>query len=112
MQHLVFGALEATYTDFHIDMPAPGLIPIATEQAIPPGKVKTEIAIGFFRDYRMMHPMHVGCHQKQAQDLVYPWRDIDIAMVKHGDHVEQDFGQQYSDGGRAKQNYHQHLDEH
>ena len=68
-------------------MPHGGLRAIGAEQAIPPGQVEAEIAVGFPSVYRMMDAMHVGRDDDEAKHAIkperqrtLPWLNIDVAF--------------------------------
>ena len=50
---------EFVDADGHAFMPRSGLRSIGAEQAIPPGQIEAEIAVGFLPVYRVVHAVHV-----------------------------------------------------
>ena len=67
------------------------LWPVCAEQAVPPGQIEAEIAVGLIApQHRMVHAVHVGRHHQQAHDPVEPARHRGIGMIEHRGRVEHD----------------------
>ena len=67
------------------------LIPIGSEQAIPPGEIESEVAVGLPRQNGVMHPVHVRCHQHPSQHPVQRPGKAHVAVVEHGRAVQHHF---------------------
>ena len=88
------------------------LVAVGAEQAVPPGQVEAEVAVGLARDDRVMHAVHVGRHDDPAQHAVEPRRHAHVAVVEHRGGVEQHLEDQHGDGRRAQRRDHAELDAH
>src|SRR3972149_149389 len=73
------GIAELPDTDGHFQVTRSRLGPVCAEQAIPPGEVESEVAVGLYRDDRVMDPVHVGGDHEEPQGAVEPAREADGA---------------------------------
>ena len=85
---------------------------VSAEQAIPPGQVEAEIAIGLLPVDRVVNAMHLGRHDDEAQHAIKPRRQADIAVVEHGRGVEQHLEDQHGQRRRAEHQDGGELDDH
>ena len=93
-------------------MPQSRLRTIGAEQAIPPGQIEAEIAVGFPPVYRMVHAVHVRRHDDEAQDAVERARQPHIAVVEQRGGVQQDFEDEHGERRRAEHGDGGELDRH
>src|SRR5437660_5919436 len=78
-----------------------GLGAISAEKAVPNRQIKTEIAVGFRNDNRVVHPMHVWRDDEPANHPLQARRDKNIAVVEHRRGIEQNFKEQHAERWRA-----------
>ena len=71
----------------HAFVPAAGCGAVGAEQAVPPGQVEAEIAVGLARHDRVMDAVHLGRDHEPAQHAVeprgmrtLPWLNIEVAF--------------------------------
>ena len=69
---LLAGIAELIDADGHADMAGLRLVAVGSEQAIPPGQVEAEVAVGLARLDRVVDPVHVRGHDDPAQNAVEP----------------------------------------
>ena len=87
---------ELLDADDHPFVPGRGLGAVGAEEAVPPGEVEAEIAVGLARHDRMVHAVHVRRDHEPAQHAVEPRRQADVAVVEHRGGVEQDLEDQHA----------------
>ena len=96
--------------DVHPVVPTVRLIVVRPEETIPPGKVKTKVAVGFPEYNGMMDSVHVGSHDKTAKVSIKFDVDPDVAVVEHGRRVQQDFKNQDGQDRRTQQSHDNQFD--
>jgi hypothetical protein len=60
----------------------------------------------------MMHPVHVGRHNKKPKRPVNGYGDVDVAVVEHGGGVEGHLEDEHRQGGRSEGRYRHEFDSH
>ena len=60
----------------------PGLGTVGAEEAIPPGEIKPEVAVGFVAVNRVVDPVHVGRDNEPAEDGFEPRGDTDVGVIE------------------------------
>ena len=81
--------------DYHPVMAFVRLIFVCSEKVVPPRKIEAVIAVRFADDHGMMHPVHVGGHDKAPKDSVNRYGNMDVAVVEHGCGIEDHFENEY-----------------
>jgi hypothetical protein len=85
---------------------------IGTHEAVPPGEIKTKIAIMFLDHDGMVDAVHLRRDHEESQNLIESLRQLDIAMVEHAGRIEEHFKEDYG-YSRGPQNYYGcHLNAH
>ena len=114
-QHAIetqFGRIAETLdADGHAVVTCSGLRAVSAEQPVPPGKVETEVAVGFCADDRMMHAVHVRRHHQQAHDAVDWRRHAHVAVVEHRRGIQQRLEYQHRQRRCTEQGDDRELDE-
>jgi hypothetical protein len=103
---------RATARADHPVMTESGLITVSPKQAVPPWHIEAEISVGLTPIDRVMHAMHVGRHDKQAQHPIELRRQTDVAVVEHGKGVQHHFEDQHGDRCSAEYENGSKLDQH
>ena len=88
-----------------------GLCQVGAKQSVPPGEVEAEVAVRLPELGRVMHPMHVGCHDQPAEPAIEPLGQCHIAVVEQCRHVQQHFEQHDSPHCRSQGGDHAQLEE-
>ena len=85
---------ELFQTKRHSEMPFVRAGLIGAEEAIPPGQVEPEVAIGLWGYHRMVNAVHVGGNHNPAEKALDQLRHAHVAVVEHGRGIEEDFKDQ------------------
>ena len=72
---------------------------IGAKNPVPPGKVKSEITIGFSRDHRMMHPMHFRRNYEETQYLINQLRQTHVAVIEKACSIQENLEKNHSQRG-------------
>jgi len=99
-------------SDHHCIMPGGGLRPVRAEQAVPPGEIEAEIAVGLPDDHRMVDAVHVGGDDKKSEHCVEPGSDADVAVIEHARAVKDYLKEKHRGNGGAEEEHHTDLDAH
>src|SRR5215210_9502856 len=75
------GVAELRQPKCHSLMAGFRLGPVGAEQAVPPGQIEPEVAIGLASFDRVVNAMHLRGDDKPAQNLVDPCGQPHVAMV-------------------------------
>ena len=83
IEPLLLRISELVDADGHTDVAGLRLIAVGPEQAVPPGQVEAEVAVGFAGFDRVVDPVHLRGHHDPAQDSVEPRRQRDVTVIEH-----------------------------
>ena len=78
-----FGVTKLGEPDHHPIVPSFRLDFIGAKQSVPPGEIEAVVAIRLPYDHGMMHPVHVGCHDKKPEDPIHLFGNVNVAVVEH-----------------------------
>src|SRR5690606_14058000 len=98
--------------DPHGNIPVARRGPIGAEKPVPERKAEAEILMMLVGIHRMMHAVHVGCHDEAPQQLVRALAKPQLGVIENRRGIEKNLKQ--DDGGyrRAKKRDGGHLDSH
>ena len=68
---------------------------IRTHEAVPPGEIKTKIAIVFLDHDGMVDTVHLGRDDYEPQYPIDLFRQSDIAVVEHARRIQKHFKEDY-----------------
>ena len=85
---------------------------IGAKQTVPPGQVKSEIAVGFTDDHRMMHPMHFRGNHEKTQHSVDRFRQTHIAVIEQTGSIEENLEKNHGQGGNPQNEHRCDLNAH
>ena len=85
---------------------------VGAEQAVPPGQVEAEVAVGLAPLDRVVDPVHLRRDHEPAQDAVEPAGQADVAVVEHRGGVQQHLEDEHGDRRRAERGDGRELDHH
>ena len=88
------------------------LIPIGAENPVPPGQVKSEIAVGFPNDHRMMHPVHFRGHHEKTEHSINRLRQTHVAVIEQACRIQENLKENYGQRGNPQNKNRPHLDGH
>ena len=111
-QSQMFLISELAEADGHGFMAPRRLVPICAQKAIPPGEIKTKIAVMFLDHHRMMYPVHLWRDYQESQNPIDSTRQSDIAMVEHAGGIQEHLKQDDSYGRNPQNHNSRHLNPH
>ena len=103
---------ELSETDHHIRVPLGGLGFVSPEQTVPPGDTEAVIAVRFSDDDRVVNPVHVRRHHDAPKQPVHSLRKMDVAVIEHGQGVENHLEDHHCQSRCAERGHGRQLENH
>jgi len=88
------------------------LVFVCSKKPVPPWQIEAVISVGLTDDHRMMHSVHVGCHNEKTEHPVDAFWNMDVAVVEHRGGIEGYFEDEHGQGRRTECRYRHELDSH
>ena len=98
--------------DNHSFMTPRRLSLIGAHKAVPPGEIKTKIAIMLFDHDRMVDTVHLRRDHQESQNPIDSTRQSDIAVIEHAGGIQEHLKQDDSYGRNPQNHNSRHLNPH